>query len=114
MSAISTARKVGGVAARVLGQQVSRSRTGSALLKSVITTVKSFVEVLHQLWLEVTGFTFLAVAGFGVMAGLREYAKLQSGQVTGRGRLTLAICFTLSFLWFGVSSFWRVRRRRKA
>lgn len=83
-------------------------------MKGIIATVKSFAEVVYQLWLEVTGFTFLAVAGFGVMAGLREYAKLQTGQVTGRGRLVLAICFTVSFVWFGVTSFWRVRRRRKA
>ncbi len=113
MSTVSAVRKVGAVA-KILGRQVQRTRTGSALLKGVMATAKSFGEVLHQLWLEVTGFTFLAVAGFGAMAGLREYAKLQAGQVTGHGRLILSICFTISFTWFGVSSFWRVRRRRKA
>ncbi len=113
MSAVSIARKVG-IVARVLGQQVSRSRTGSAILKGMLATAKSFGQVLHQLWLEVTGFTFLAIAAIGAVTGFKEYAKLQAGQVTGHGRLFLAICFTLSFTWFGVSSFWRVRRRRKA
>lgn len=109
MSTVSTARKLG-VIVRVLVQQVNRSRTLSAILQGIMAAAKSFGRVLHQLWLEVTGFTFLAIAGIGAVAGFREYAKLQSGQVSGRGRLILAICFTLSFAWFGLSSFWRVRR----
>jgi hypothetical protein len=67
--------------------------------------------VLHQLWLEVTGFTFLAMAAVGAMAVIREYGRYQSGHAAGPGRLVLAICFTLSFTWFGVSSFWRVNKR---
>ena len=55
-----------------------------------------------------------AIAGIGAVTVFREHAKLQAGQVSGPGRLILAICFTLSFAWFGLSSFWRVRRRRKA
>jgi hypothetical protein len=113
VSAVSTVRKLG-IVGKVLVQQVSRSRTGSAILKGMMATAKSFGHVLHQLFLEVTGFTFLAIAGIGAIAGFREYAKLQAGQVSGHGRLILAICFTLSFAWFGLSSFWRVRRRRKA
>jgi hypothetical protein len=69
--------------------------------------------VLHQLWLEVTGFTFLAIAGIGALAGMREYGKYQSGHAAGPGRLVLAVCFTVSFIWFGVSSFWRVRKKAK-
>lgn len=99
---------------RVVVQQLSRNRTLSAILQGIMATAKSFGRVLHQLWLEVTGFTFLAIAGIGAMTGFKEYAKLQAGQVTGHGRLILAICFTLSFTWFGLSSFWRIRRRRKA
>lgn len=113
MSTVSTARKVG-LVAKVVGQQVSRSRTGSAILSGIMATARSLGRVLHQLWLEVTGFVFLVMAGIGAMAGFREHAKLQAGQVNGRGRLILAICFTLSFAWFGLSSFWRVRRSRKA
>lgn len=109
MSTVSTARKLG-IASRLFVQQVGRSQTGSALLKGIAAAARSFGRVLHQLWLEVTGFTFLAIAGIGAIAGFREYAKLQSGQVAGRGRLVLAICFTISFAWFGLTSFWRVRR----
>jgi len=70
--------------------------------------VRALSAVLHQLWLEVTGFTFLAMAAVGAMAVIREYGRYQSGHAAGPGRLVLAICFTLSFTWFGVSSFWRV------
>jgi hypothetical protein len=95
------------------GNMVARSRTGSALLSGIRATARSFGRVLHQLWLEVTGFTFLALAGIGAMAGMREYGKYQSGHATGPGRLVLAVCFTVSFTWFGLTSFWRVRRKAK-
>jgi len=103
-----------GLILRVLAQQFARSRTGAALLRGVRATASSFGKVLHQLWLEVTGFTFLAMAAVGAMAGVREYGRYQAGHAAGPGRLLLAVCFTVSFAWFGLSSFWRVRRRRKA
>jgi hypothetical protein len=90
---------------------VARSRTGNAVLKGLRATARSFGQVLHQLWLEVTGFTFLAIAAIGAMAGVREYGKYQSGHAAGPGRLVLAACFTVSFTWFGLSSFWRVKKK---
>ncbi len=107
------ARKIG-LAFRVAVQLFERSRTGSAVLAGIRATTRSFGRVLHQLWLEVTGFMFLAMAAIGARAGLREYGKYQSGHAAGPGRLALAICFTVSFTWFGVSSFWRVKRKAKS
>ena len=101
------------VAVNVAADMVKSSRTGQALLAGLRATARSFGRVLHQLWLEVTGFTFLAIAGIGALAGMREYGKYQSGHATGPGRLVLAVCFTVSFTWFGLSSFWRVRKRAK-
>ena len=95
-------------------ETVERSRTGRAIMAGIRETARSVGHVLHQLWLEVTGFTFLAMAGVGALAGVREYGKYQSGHATGPGRLMLAVCFTATFAWFGVSSFWRVRRRAKS
>jgi|SRR5271166_5264562 len=92
---------------------VERSRTGKAIMAGLRATTHSFGRVLHQLWLEVTGFTFLAMAVVGAMAGMREYGKYQSGHATGPGRLVLAVCFTVSFAWFGLSSFWRVKKKAK-
>src|SRR6267154_4446150 len=101
------------VAAKLAGNMVKRSRTGQALLAGLRATARSFGRMLHQLWLEVTGFTFLAIAGIGALAGMREYGKYQSGHAAGPGRLVLAVCFTVSFIWFGLSSFWRVKKRAK-
>ena len=112
MGKLSTARKIG-VVARVAAQQVVRSRRGAALMNGLRATARSFGCILHQLWLEVTGFTFLALAAFGVIAGFREYTKYQSGHANGPGRLILAICFAVSFAWFGLSSFLRVRKREE-
>jgi hypothetical protein len=100
-------------AANVAANMVQRSRTGRAVLAGTRAIARSFGRVLHQLWLEVTGFTFLAIAGIGALAGMHEYGKYQSGHAAGPGRLVLAVCFTVSFIWFGLSSFWRVKKRAK-
>jgi len=109
VSKVSTLRKLG-IAARIVGQQAGRNRTLSAVMSAVRTTARSFGHVLHLLWLEVTGTVFLAMATFGGIAGIREYTKYAAGHATG-GRVALAVCFTVTFAWFGLSSFWRVRRK---
>jgi hypothetical protein len=110
MANVSTARKLG-IAARIAGEQMKRSRTYGALLSGVRTTWNHFGAVAHQLWLEITGFVFLAFAGVGLVALLREYGAYHAGK-TSSGHVAAAAGFTLMFAWFGVSSFWRVRRRR--
>jgi hypothetical protein len=62
--------------------------------------------VLRQLWLEVTGFVFLALAFIGAGAFFREYALYRVGQTT-LIRVAVAIIFTLTFTSFVHSSFWR-------
>ena len=110
MAGISLARKLW-IVARVANQQAGRSRTMRAVLHAGRTTAHSFGRVLHQLWLEVTGFVFLALAGIGGVALSREYVKYQAGKA-GPGRLVVAVCFCLTFGYFGLSSFWRVRRKK--
>ena len=107
---VSTAKKLV-IAGQVAVRQLTRSRAGGAVISGLRASGHHFGRVLKQLWLEVTGFTFLVLAGIGALAGFREYVKYQSGQSAGPGRLIVAICFTLSFIWFGLSSFWRVKRR---
>jgi hypothetical protein len=106
VSKVSTARKLG-VVARVAGQQVKRSRTARALTQAGSATGRSFGRVLHQLWLEVTGLVFLVMAASGGVASVKEYAQYEAGRA-GLGRVVVAICFTVTFAWFGVSSFWKV------
>jgi len=113
MSSVSTSRKLG-IAARVAGRMISqhtrRSRTFGAVTKAARATASHFVRVLGQLWLEVTGFVFLFLAGIGVIAFFREFAKYQAGHATS-SRVVLAMCFAGLFGWFGVSSFWRVWKK---
>jgi hypothetical protein len=106
---VSTARKLG-VVARVAGTQAKRSRTFRAASHAAATTAKAFGRVLHQLWLEITGVIFLIMALSFAGATVKEYGKYHAGQV-GLGRVAIAICFTVTFAWFGVSSFWRVRKK---
>jgi hypothetical protein len=109
VSKVSFLRKLG-VVARVTRDQAGRSRTLRAILGAVRTTAHSFAHVLHLLWLEVTGTFFLAMAFIGGVAFFREYSKYSAGHATA-GRVAIAICFTLTFAWFGLSSFWKVRRK---
>lgn len=96
--------------ARVAGRQVGKSRWATAIGNGLKVTARSFGRILGILWLEVTGFVFLCLSGIGGLALAREYARYQAGTV-GSGRVILAICFTVTFAWFGVSSFWRARRK---
>lgn len=109
VSKVSTTEKLG-VAARVATRQVKRSRTVRAVTGAVTTTARACGRVLHQLWLEVTGLVFLVMAASGGVALAHEYAKYEAGKA-GFGRVVVAICFTVTFAWFGVSSFWRVRKK---
>ena len=113
MAGISTARKIGliaRVATRVAARQAGRSRRVSALSRAAQVTYTHFSRVLRLLWLQVTGFFFLALALLGGGALANEYPKYQAGKVSG-ARLLLAAAFMLLFVYFGVSSFWRVRKK---
>lgn len=110
MATVTLTRKVG-IAARVAAQQVGRTRMASAVRNAAQTTARSMGRVLHQLWLEVTGFVFLVMAGIGCFALAREWSKFADGKA-GPGRLLIAIVFVLTFGYFGVSSFWRVKKRK--
>src|ERR1700689_2297733 len=95
MSPLSTTRKLG-IAARVAGRQVRNTRTFGAVVKAGRMTAGRWSRALGQLWLEVTGFVFLALAAIGGLAFWREWAKHAA-----RGRLVLAAAFALLFGWFG-------------
>jgi hypothetical protein len=111
VSKVSTVRKLG-VVARVASKQAGRYRIVRAASSAVSTTARAFGKVLHQLWLEVTGLVFLIMSASGGAALAHEYAKYQAGKA-GFGRVAVAICFTVTFAWFGLSSFWRVRQKGK-
>jgi hypothetical protein len=111
VSKVSTVQKLG-VVARVAGQQVMRSRIARAAAGAVAATGRAFGKAAHQLWLEVAGLVFLVMAGAGAVEAAKEYGKYAAGRGGLRG-VVVAICFTVTFAWFGVSSFWRVKQKGK-
>lgn len=114
-TAVATASKVQkiGALAKFFAQQAGRSERFRTLKNAGRTTLLHFRKVLGQLWLEVTGFVFLSLASIGAVAFVREYLRLHNGG-SSSGRVALAICFTVMFGWFGVSSFWRVRKKNQS
>lgn len=93
------------------GSRAARDRIVRALWSAGSVTVRSFMRVLHVLFLEVTGLLFIFLTmGFGGVA-VREYHKYKLGAAPIY-KVALAACFAVMFLWFGVSSFWRARRKR--
>jgi hypothetical protein len=109
VSKVSALRKLG-AAARVAREQVGRNRLLSAVMGAVRTTGRSFGRAAHQLWLEVTGLVFLIMALSFAAAAVKEYGKYHAREV-GSGRFVIAFFCALTFAWFGLSSFWKARRR---
>jgi tryptophan-rich sensory protein len=74
------------------------------------TTVAHTGKVAHTLWLEVTGFIFSAFAVIGAVAARKEYAALQNPW-NRDPRFLITLAFTVMFAWFGISAFYKARRR---
>jgi hypothetical protein len=109
MAKVSTAHKLG-IATRIAGRQIRQTRTFTAVVRAGKTTASHWLHAIGQLWLEVTGFVFLALAAIGALAFFREYSRYHAGHATA-GRVWLSVGFSLLFGWFGLSSFWRVKRK---
>lgn len=93
------------------GSTAARQKVLGALWSATTSTVRTFGRILHTLFLEVTGllFTFLMLGFVGVT--VREYQKYTAGAAPAY-KPVLAGFFGVMFLWFGVTSFWRARRRK--
>jgi hypothetical protein len=71
----------------------------------------SVMGTLRVLFLEVSGFIFICFTVIIVSAFLREYRKYTMHQA-GVERVVLAGVVSAMFFYFGLSSFWRARRKR--
>jgi hypothetical protein len=100
-------------ALRVAGRKTGENRLVRAFYRAGSVTIASVGHVFHALWLEVTGFLFLVLAVIGGGAAVREYHRYVAGTAS-RGRIAVAAVFSLIFLYFGVNSFWRSRRKGQA
>ena len=95
---------------RVAGRKTGENRWVRAFYNAGSVTLRSMGRILHVLWLEVTGLFFLVLALVGGGAAVHEYRR----HIAGNGsvaKMLLASVFAIVFLYFGVSSFWRSRRK---
>ncbi len=88
----------------------ARNKVLKAAGLGLSATAKSVKKTTHTLWLEVTGFFFLVFATVCGGAGWREYQLHLAGKAE-LNRVYIAGVLTLLFAWFGITSFWRSRRR---
>jgi hypothetical protein len=95
---------------RVAGRKSGENRWVRAFYRAGTVTFRSIARVLHVLWLEVAGLLFLFLAVVGGGAAIRQYHRYQTGS-SGVGKVVLAGAFALVFAYFGLSSFWRSRRK---
>jgi hypothetical protein len=95
---------------RVAGRKGGENRWVRAFYRAGRVTVGTVGRVVHVLWLEVTGLLFLTLAAVGGGAAVRQYHRYQVG-AAGAGKAALAAAFALVFAYFGVSSFWKSRKR---
>jgi hypothetical protein len=109
VAALSTNRKLA-IASQIAG----RAAAGQPLLRAAWSGAqavgRSFWRALRQLWLEITGVFFLVFALLGAMGAVRELPAWRAGEGSLM-RITVISLFTLIFLWFGLSSIWRARRK---
>jgi hypothetical protein len=95
---------------RVAGRKSGQNRWIRAFYNAGNVTLRNVSRVLHVLWLEVAGLFFLVLAVVGAAAAVREFHRHSLG-AGSTGKILLASMFALLFGYFGVSSFWRSRRR---
>ena len=95
---------------RVAGRKGGENRWVRALYQAGQVALGTVGRVLHVLWLEVAGLFFLVLAMVGGWASVREYHR-HASSAAGIGKVLLAAAFALAFLYFGVSSFARSRRK---
>jgi len=83
-------------------------RGGVAAAKSV---GKATARATRILVLEITGFFFAVFAAMGLGAAWRQWERIQAGQSsTPVSHVLVTLAFTLTFIYFSISSFLRARR----
>ena len=76
---------------RVAGRKTGENRWVRAFYRAGNVTIGSVGQVLHVLWLEVTGCLFLVLALVGGGAAVREYHRYAAGTRAWAGSLLAAV-----------------------
>ncbi len=109
MSRMST---VAWAVTRVAARGAGRSRMLHAGCDAARNAGRTFARIGHLLWLQLTGLFFLLFALGFIGRMPRAYNNYHSGRESA-GHLGLLVALTLLFAWFGLTSFWRARRRQR-
>jgi hypothetical protein len=100
--------------ANAIGRIAGRGARNSRVLKSGYAAagnaLRSLKRVLHLLFLQAAGLIFCLFA-VAIVAELPRVYREQVAQKHGPGRLYLLAVLAFMFLWFGLTSFWRSRRK---
>lgn len=96
---------------RLRGKPGRNQRIFRGFRSGAVAFLATARSALHVLFLEVSGLIFLLFTISVIGAFIREYRKYALHQV-GLERVILAGAIAGMFLYFGLSSFWRARRRR--
>jgi hypothetical protein len=102
------ATSVARAAGRFSSDKALRKRLLRAGVSGAQATLASVGRVVHKLWHEVTGFLFICLA---VIGGAEVWRKWETHETQ---KLAVAAVFSAMFLYFGVSSFWRARKKPKS
>lgn len=97
---------------RVTARGAGRSRMLHAGYGAVQNAGRTFVRIGHLLWLQITGLFFLVFALGFISRMPRAYDNYHHGRESA-GHFGLLFVMTILFGWFGVTSFWRARRRQR-
>jgi hypothetical protein len=94
------------------GRAAGRSRIFNSAVSAGRTTASRLGNIGHLLFLEITGFLFIFIAIVCGSAAVRDYHRFTQGQTTA-GRYQLAAAFAFLFCWFGISSFFKVKKKAR-
>ena len=115
MKLMANLQAIGSVAGRLIQARTNPIARGVA--KGAFAFGKKAGHLLHLLFLEMTGFLFICLSlGLGG-ATHREWVKYAAGDHAPDRMFKLAVAggLTLMFFYFGISSFFRAKRKaRKA
>src|SRR2546430_1358815 len=103
-----TAASLGRAAGRLTSDKALQKRVLRAGVSGVAATVASVGRVARKLWLEMTGFLFLCLAVIGGAEVWRKWSAHETAKLAAAG------AFSVVFLYFGVSWFWRSKKAKRS
>lgn len=92
---------------------MAKNRYWKATMAAVRATSGHFYGIGRRLGLELSGFFFLVFAVIGAAAARREFLAYAAGNA-GAQRLAVALLFTVTFLYFGLSTLQRARKQARS